>query len=201
MRIFLTISFFLLASFLSFGQEQQVYTKSDSSYNFSVYVGGSLALYYKSEQPVMAPYNRPWQIYIDIGKNTSILAFRFGGTFTEAYKQDFVIISSNFAFAALELTTKNILPKRYEFFGYAGPNIWTSSLRFVGTTYKETDWGPGFDLALGANYFFGQKTRIGLISVYNSSARGAYFYAGSIEKQNVGVGGIQIMLNICYNIL
>ncbi len=180
---------------------QKVDTSGQRGYKIFLYIGGSGTLWYRSEQPLMNTYKRPWQVYMDFSMKKSVWGLRTGITFRQGYKQDFVIINSNSAFLALQLTTRNILKRRYEFFTYAGPNLWYSSLYFDNTTYKETDLGVGFDAGLGVNYHLGKKTLLGIDFAYTSSARGAYFYAGALNKQNVGTGGFVLLLTLSYNVL
>ncbi len=176
---------------------QNTYT---SPYKYYTYIGGSACLWYKSEQPLMERNMRPWHIFASVGKHDGHWALRADIQVGQQFKQDFVLLNSYFATLALELNTRKILPKPYGAFIYSGPNVWYSTLVFENTNYKEQDYNWGFDIAVGAFYKPARNLKVSSYFLYESSAYGAWFYAGNINLQNVGVGSYQFLFSVSYNL-
>ncbi len=185
---------FLLSCTFGFSQQDSY------PYEYYMYIGASASVVYKSEQPLMQNLTRPWHIYIDAGKRAGFLSLRADLSVNQSFKQDFVIMTSQFFSLSLEANTSKVLHKKYGFFAYTGPNLWYSTLGFENTNYLEKDWGWGFDAGAGAYYQLTPSVRLTSHFLYQSSAKGAWFYAGSVNLQNVGTGSYQFLLSISYNL-
>ncbi len=190
------ITTLLIFSFLSsYGQTPE------TGYKWYIYFGASTAGWYKSEQPLMTNYLRPWHIFFNMGPKKSFFSIRTDVETGQTYQQQFVLLKSYFFSTCISLNSSHYISKYFGLFAYGGPNVWYSTLSFVNSSYMEKDYGYGFDVAAGTYINITNYFRLSTYFLYESSAKGAWFYAGNIRKQNVGVGSFQFLLSLSYNLL
>ncbi|MDN5204138.1 hypothetical protein QQ008_22285 [Fulvivirgaceae bacterium BMA10] len=169
-------------------------------------VGAGYGIWYKAQQPKMANYQSPMEVFVEYGHLGNPISYQLGANFNTAFVQEIFVLKPKVIFAGAKYTLPNIsnqAPFRIHPYTTAGITGWQTNLTdrvypgIISYEFKtEKDKGVGAYAGAGVSFKYKQWSLSPQFTYYLSGI--GQYLAGAFEKQDINTGYMSATVRLAY---